>query len=805
MGKVQKNPMRSDTEAFPFGLRRLTISFTEYFIVASFIELLLFPFLRKTILRETDEYLLPRQSLINQSEKIRLAYTLLMLTILMTASIVWDSLEWFNKRYFSWLTLAVVYSLLPEQRKDMIMRGDLWMFMIGFSFSLPTLIGIHSIVYYIHRYLSKSSESPKSVNMQNILGHSADFGLLFVIEERRINQRIQTIYIGIPSFVGHLCFLIIALYSIIMEISLYWGRSYSKPDFKNMVRWYSGISTDLYKTIYDLMVSVNIFQGRFDLRILQAAMNQAQNGADQENLLHDFSGNEELWVDFMADTGDGGSSTYTVARLLAEPHICFTSRILKRGDLLLIGGDLAYPNPSKCTYDQRLLRPFEYALEPPVNYEEDHRDGPQCFVIPGNHDWIDGLRTFTKYICEKRWLGGWFMPQKMTYFALKLPQRWWIFGFDLALDGDIDTYQFQFFSKIAREMIENNDCVIVMTHQPDWLVDWYEGGIDVDREKLSNLICKTLKERCKLRIAGDIHHYMRHSMVESNDSVYAQHLLVNGCGGAFAHPTHVFGGFKESHGVFYECGASYPDKQTSWKLGFKNIGKFKRENWKFDYVAGIIYYMLAFSMFPQCELNHIFEVDSKLGFLRTCFRTLWNAFIDMLEHSYVSLGAVMLLLLVAYKFAPSKVSRTKRLATAILHVSAHLVAALILMLALELGLELFIRHKLSATTSGYEHSLHDHQQYVESPEICHFPPPNGTRAAIEMLWFRHLYHGCAEIIINLMSPIFDVPKFMAVTRNNICKNGMASLSRSETVSYNVCVFVYFWPLTTFVISYVIGF
>ncbi|KAG2663741.1 hypothetical protein I3760_16G047800 [Carya illinoinensis] len=633
-----------------------------------------------------------------------------------------------------------------------------------------------------------------------------DFGLLFAIEERFISQRIQTINIGpVPSFLGHLIFFSVALYSIIMEISSYWARSYSKPDFKNMVRWYCGISTELYKTLYDLMVSVNIFQGRFDLRILQAAMNQAQNGADQENLLHDFSGNEELWFDFMADTGDGGSSTYTVARLIAEPHICFASRILKRGDLLLIGGDLAYPNPSKSTYEQRLLRPFEYALEPPVNCEEDHRDGPQCFVIPGNHDWIDGLRTFTKYICEKRWLGGWFMPQKTTYFALKLPQRWWIFGFDLALDGDIDTYQFQFFSKIAREMIENNDCVIVMTHQPDWLVDWYEGGIDVDRENLSNLICKTLKERCKLRIAGDIHHYMRHSMVESNDLVYAQHLLVNGCGGAFAHPTHVFGGFKESHGVSYECGASYPDKQTSWKLGFKNIRKFKWENGKFDYVAGIIYYMLAFSVFPQCELPHIFEVDSKLGFLRTCFRTLWIAFIDMLEHSYVSPGAVVLLLLVAYKFSPSKVSRIKKLVMAILHVFAHLVAALILMLALELGLELFIRHKLSATTSGYEHSLHDHQQYFESPEIFHFPPPNGTRAGIEMLWFRHLYHGCAGIIINLMSPIFDVPKFMAVTRNNICKNGMASLSRLETVSYNVYVFLYFWPLTTFVISYVIGF
>ena len=66
---------------------------------------------------------------------------------------------------------------------------------------------------------------------------------------------------------------------------------------------------------------------------------------------HDFSAKRELWFDFMADTGDGGDSTYTVARLLAQREIKIDSSqkekykidldTLKRGDLLLIGGDLA--------------------------------------------------------------------------------------------------------------------------------------------------------------------------------------------------------------------------------------------------------------------------------------------------------------------------------------------------------------------------------------------------------------------------------------------------------------------------------
>ena len=58
-----------------------------------------------------------------------------------------------------------------------------------------------------------------------------------------------------------------------------------------------------------------------------------------------MSGREELWFDFMADTGDGGNSTYTVARLLSQPQLKLVveghQKSLQRGNLLMIGGDLA--------------------------------------------------------------------------------------------------------------------------------------------------------------------------------------------------------------------------------------------------------------------------------------------------------------------------------------------------------------------------------------------------------------------------------------------------------------------------------
>lgn len=35
--------------------------------------------------------------------------------------------------------------------------------------------------------------------------------------------------------------------------------------------------------------------------------------------------------------------------------------------MLLLGGDLAYPNPSSSTYEQRLFMPFEDALPTPIH------------------------------------------------------------------------------------------------------------------------------------------------------------------------------------------------------------------------------------------------------------------------------------------------------------------------------------------------------------------------------------------------------------------------------------------------------
>ncbi|CAI0558244.1 unnamed protein product [Linum tenue] len=585
------------------------------------------------------------------------------------------------------------------------------------------------------------------------------------------------------------------------------------PDFLDMVPWYSGTSADLFKTLFDLLVSVTVFVGRFDMRMMQAAMNKVQDGVKSDHFYDHLSKQDDLWFDFMADTGDGGNSTYSVARLLAQPSLRVSTGdsvlSLPRAKLLIVGGDLAYPNPSAFTYQRRLFCPFEYALQPPSWYKEDqvavHKpelphgvselkqyDGPQCFVIPGNHDWFDGLHTFMRYICHKSWLGGWFMPQKKSYFALQLPKGWWVFGLDLALHNDIDVYQFKFFTEVVKEKVGENDSVIIITHEPNWLLDWYWN--DVSGKNVTHLVHDYLKGRCKLRMAGDLHHYMRHSHVPSDGPVDVQHLIVNGCGGAFLHPTHVFGGFKKAYGATYDTKAAYPSLEDSGRIALGNILKFRKKNWQFDFIGGILYFLLGFSMFPQCNLDVILQSDSFSGHIWSFFGTVWNEFLYLLQHSHVSLLGALGLLIAAVTFVPSKMSWKKRAIIGILHFSAHLASALVLMLLLELGIETCIRHNLLAT-SGY-HTLYEWYRAVERE---HFPDPTGLRDRIEQ-WTLGLYPACIKYLMSA----FDVPEVMAVTRSNICKNGAEALSRGGAIIYYASVFLYFWVFSTPIVSFVFG-
>src|SRR6202035_5205923 len=119
---------------------------------------------------------------------------------------------------------------------------------------------------------------------------------------------------------------------------------------------------------------------------------------NEEKPLHDYTLPEylagedgqpktEFWFDFVGDVGDGWNSTYGVAYQLARPHLTFKTKdrpgtlaSTRRGDLLIIGGDLVYPTPTIKAYDARFVKPYETAFPP--RGQPAPKTLPHLFAIP---------------------------------------------------------------------------------------------------------------------------------------------------------------------------------------------------------------------------------------------------------------------------------------------------------------------------------------------------------------------------------------------------------------------------------------
>ena len=254
----------------------------------------------------------------------------------------------------------------------------------------------------------------------------------------------------------------------------------------------------------------------------------------------DTSENGEFWFDYMADTGDGWNSTFRMAYLLARPQLVIQSHKLRRGSFLILGGDEVYPCASRQLYRERLVNPFWHAC--PRSLPPDPRDDQaHLYAIPGNHDWYDGLVSFMRQFLQGRNIGIWRTRQSRSYFALKLPHNWWIWGLDTQLESDINWPQVQFFIKAADRMGNQGNNLIVCTAEPYWIyANLYEEK-ESKRQLYNNLLFLMSEEvlgpkkvNLYLSLAGDLHHYRRHVDVCDQN----RHRIVSGGGGAFLHPTH---------------------------------------------------------------------------------------------------------------------------------------------------------------------------------------------------------------------------------------------------------------------------
>lgn len=362
-----------------------------------------------------------------------------------------------------------------------------------------------------------------------------------------------------------------------------------------MVNWLSPVQ--LLMTAARVTVARTI--GAFaDARAVQAALNPLATNppipvaADAE---------DGVWIDYLADTGDGWHSTYSMALCASHPvRLQAEGTTLPRAGVLLLGGDQVYPTPANSGYRTRFLDPFRAAFPAPVpvdgaeNSEETIPipGAPLMLATPGNHDWYDGLRGFAQLFCTGAAIGGWQTRQRTSYYVLQLPHGWWIWGLDLQLESEMDLQQYEYF-KAMHEKLAPGDRVVLCTPEPSW-IDEMERLSRSRRRTLPTLEARTPRFRSLSRIerllgehlvavlAGDKHHYARYT---PEPGTPGPERVTCGGGGAFLHGTHQLPRSPDSIAIgrtrqrYRLADSLYPDRDTSlklrnraWQLPVRNVG-----------------------------------------------------------------------------------------------------------------------------------------------------------------------------------------------------------------------------------------
>ncbi len=235
----------------------------------------------------------------------------------------------------------------------------------------------------------------------------------------------------------------------------------------------------------------------------------------------------DLWIDFIADTGEDVSVSEAVGRILFADHEVPDpdrpgSKIrAPRGDILVFGGDTAYPVATETNVRERVVEPFNRALA-------GHDDGrPRVLLgVPGNHDWYGDLEGFRRLFLREEAslrLEGYSALQGASHFILPLTRRIHLFAVDQHLER-LDERQRGFFSDWRKARPDL--APVVVMHDP---VRAFHKLNAIGADAIAAFGLET-ETRPHLVVSGDIHHYERW-----RDQA-GTHVVAGG-GGAFLCPS----------------------------------------------------------------------------------------------------------------------------------------------------------------------------------------------------------------------------------------------------------------------------
>ncbi len=471
-----------------------------------------------------------------------------------------------------------------------------------------------------------------------------------------------------------------------------------------MVRWYS--PSHLVSTGWRSVVS-EIFGQYADQRIMQATIDGFAPevmakvvGRYNYSDLRQLSDGQTVWVDYVADLGDGFDSTYAMASLISAPALEIKGAgTLPAGKLLIMGGDQVYPYPTRKAYRERFAFPYTTAL--PAASDGDWRR--LLFVLPGNHDWYDGLSSFDYMFCKARFghaaenrIGGWMCPQHRSYFAIRLPHNWWIWGADIQLAQYLDAGQVLYFEGVAEAMKQHPTeapKLILCTAEPSWNYDKSETLQGEDNLSHITNIADNAGARICAVLAGDLHHYSRYVAKDAGTSFFTA-----GGGGAYFSPTHYLKNVRKiswlgkstdldlrckiKDGEQTHTASCWPSRGTSRRLSLSTLA-FPFKNYGFAVCLGVFYWLLTwFYATTRLEgTNWHFDTVGDILIKDPDFKVFPHLFLvtPLAAANNVMLGILCLALwVILFVYADSGYGSRVRIALASVHWTAHVAMMLTL-------------------------------------------------------------------------------------------------------------------------------
>ena len=347
--------------------------------------------------------------------------------------------------------------------------------------------------------------------------------------------------------------------------------------------------------------------GKFGLSVDKSLLEQDRLPVPEPQLRAqgslDYSSCDELWLDYVGDTGAGWSATQTMAWVLAQPAVHVDSESLPRANVLVLGGDHVFPSAGSEAYQHRLVGPFQSAFP-----RAEVGNVPDIYATAGWQDRVDGLTTFLRVFCVSGWIGGWRTRQRRSYFALQLPNRWWLWAADIQVDNWLDDTQLDYFNS---QMLQPGDKVILLTARPSWLAAIH-GRVEPRSWRFLSFfeerMIRDRDARLVMTIAAEQHHYARYEP-EGDLADMTPTRITAGGGGAALSPTHTLPkelllkplsrrsgeGFEDTAATTIRQAQVYPDADVSRRLS-AGILRLPRLNPRLARVHGGLYAVLGVTM-----------------------------------------------------------------------------------------------------------------------------------------------------------------------------------------------------------------